>query len=340
MSKYDIIGYVGTRDLGTLTEEDIQTLDVINIAFANVKNDEVFWQDFGSDQYIERARAINPDIKFIISVGGWGAGGFSEAAATPEGREKFAKTCVQIVQEHRLDGVDIDWEYPGYGVAGIGSSPDDEENFTLLIQRVRNELDQLEDKHYMLTIAVGAGSYYTDCTQMDKVQEYLDYVQLMTYDMRGGFQVLTGHHANVYTPRGDLFKESVDNTVKGFYRAGVPYEKMVVGVAFYSRMWTNVPNVNNGYLQMAKSTGGYGPGYSQLVEEYIDKNGYVRYWDNEAKAPYLFNGETFISYDDPESIVSKVDYMKKYGLRGIMYWEYKCDETHTLTGVIDQAIRG
>ena len=112
---------------------------------------------------------------------------------------------------------------------------------------------------------------------MNEAQKYLDYVMLMTYDFRGGFQILTGHHTNLGPTSGDIFPSSTMNSVKLFEDAGVPSEKLLIGSAFYSRSWTGVPNVNNGYLQMAKSTGGISQDFTDLDRDYINKNGYIRY---------------------------------------------------------------
>lgn len=189
-----------------------------------------------------------------------------------------------------------------------------------------------------MTIATGADQYYIDGTEMDQVQKYLDWVQLMTYDMRGGFQIVTGHHTNLYTPTGDLFRISVDASVNMFVNAGVPREKIIIGGAFYSRMWKNVPNKNNGLYQMSPGAGGYGPVYTDLAANYINKNGFVRYWDEEAKAPYLFDGSTFITYEDEQSLRAKCEYVKQNNLKGIMFWEYSCDKTGTLLNTIHNSL--
>lgn len=331
MEKQKLIGYVGTSHLGTVTEADAKSLDVINIAFGHVRDCKVVWDAQDAKEQLARIKGINPEIKVLLSVGGWSAGGFSEAAMTEETRKIFIETSIEIMESFDLDGLDLDWEYPSYTVAGIAGCLEDKQNFTLLLKELREAFDKLTKKYYMLTIAAGGGAYYLKGVEMGEAAAYLDYVQLMTYDLRGGFQVLTGHHTNLFDPHLDLFPGSVDNAVEVFHEAGVPLEKLVIGVAFYSRMWKGVPNVDNGYIQMAETTGGYGPGYSDLVENYIDKNGYTRHWDDVAKAPYLFNGDTFISYDDKESIGHKIQYMKDKGLAGVMYWEYCLDETHTLT---------
>ncbi len=327
-----LIGYVGTGNLEEVTLEDIKNLDVINIAFGCIRQGRAEWSHPESKAVLSRIKSLNPDIKILLSIGGWGAAGFSEAAMTEENRKRLAASAVKIIKEYDLDGIDIDWEYPCFRVAGIDGSENDRENFTLLMEALRRTLDKAEDKTYLLTIAAGGGGYFTACTEMNKVQKYLDYIQLMTYDLKGGFQTFTGHHTGLYANKRDLFPASTDKAVECFIQAGVPKEKLVIGAAFYSREWKNVPDIDHGLHQGAGTTGGYGPAYHILLEDYINKNGYVRYWDDEAKAPYLFNGETFISYDDKESLKRKAEYVTEKGLSGLMYWEYGCDKTYTLTG--------
>ncbi|MCQ4085280.1 glycoside hydrolase family 18 protein [Saccharibacillus sp. JS10] len=331
------VGYVGHHDLPNLKTEDLLKLTHINIAFGHVKDDAIATEHLENMHEIARLKQEHPGVRILLSVGGWSAGGFSEAASSESGRRKMAESSLAVIDQYGLDGIDLDWEYPCYGEAGIGSSPDDRENFTLLLWEIRELMDARsvsDGKTYLLTIAAGADQYYIDGTEMDKVQQYLDYVQLMTYDMRGGFQILTGHHTNLYTPTGDLFRISVEASVKLFANAGVPKSKIVVGAAFYSRMWKGVPNINNGLHQMAATSGGYGPEYSELFESYIDQNGFRKYWDEQAQAPYLYDGDTFITYDDPQSIASKCRYVKNEQLGGVMFWEYRCDTTGQLLEAI------
>lgn len=337
-----IVGYVQDRALPSVTPVDARMMTHVNIAFGHVIDGRVSVARTANLNCVEDLRAYNPSLGILLSIGGWGAGGFSEAAATSETRREFVRSALEVVKQYGLDGVDLDWEYPCYSVAGIASSPSDKDNFTFLLRELRTGLDwlgQSEGRRYLLTIAAGADQYYIDGTRMDQVQQYLDWVQLMTYDMRGGFQTLTGHHTNLFTPTGDLFRPSVDASVRMFTAAGVPREKIVIGAAFYSRMWRSVPNRNNGLLQNAGGPGGYGPVYAELARSYIDKNGYRRFWDDEAKAPYLFDGSTFISYDDEDSIAAKCEYVKRNGLAGIMFWEYSCDPSRTLLSSIGRALR-
>ena len=334
-----LIGYVSGKDFPLLIDKDIRALDVINIAFGAVENGRVIFKEpDGFEKELQRVRSVNPQCKLVLSVGGWTAGGFSEAAATEAGRLLFAQTSAALLERYALDGLDIDWEYPCIDTAGIAASPDDKINFTQLLHSCRDVLDAMSGQRKMLTIAAGAGDYFIEHTQMAEVQKYLDYVQLMTYDMRGGYRHETGHHTNLFTDTQDPSPLSMASSVQSFKAAGVPAEKLVVGAAFYSRIWKGVPNINNGLHQEAETIGDYGPGFDTLVESYINKNGYTRFFDEVAQAPWLFNGNTFLSYDDEASCRAKAAFLKKEGLTGIMFWEYGLDKTYTLTSVLRDAL--
>ena len=114
-----IIGYVNTADLNDMREEDVRALTVINIAFGLIRDGEVVWDAKDARDGMVSIRKSNPELKIVLSVGGWGADGFSQAARTKEGRERFAASALAIVKEYGLDGIDIDWEYPGTSLAGI-----------------------------------------------------------------------------------------------------------------------------------------------------------------------------------------------------------------------------
>ena len=338
MKRKKLIGYVSTNDLSLLSDSDIRALDVINLAFGHIVNGCVYYAPDCVSEEFKRIRKENADCKLVLSIGGWGAGGFSEAAADEEGREKFALTAVEIIRHYGLDGLDIDWEYPCISTAGIAATYDDRENFTKLIKTSREIMDKELGKDKMLTIAAGAGEYFINSTNMSEVEKYLDYVQLMTYDLRGGYHIITGHHTNLLDDKKDILQASAKKAAACFENAGVPREKLILGAAYYSRMWKGVPDRENGLHQMAETTGGYGPSYGELVKDYINKNGYKRYFDEEARAPWLFNGDTFISYDDEESCKEKAEYVVNNGLGGIMFWEYRLDETRTLTEVMRKAL--
>ncbi len=323
--------------------EDLKKLTIINYSFGTIKNGELNVSKLKFLNKIEEMRKINPDIKILLSIGGWGAGGFSTAASNSTNMNRFIDSVSKILKTYKqIDGIDVDWEYPCSSIAGIDSSPSDKHNFTLLLMKLRKMMDELSKIHrkkYLLTIAAGAGEYFTKNTEPTLFVKYIDYVNLMTYDMRGSFTKITGHHTNLYPQKGDPNGPSVEKAVEIFNECGIPLNKIVIGAAFYARVWKGVKDQNNGLNQAAKTFGNQSYSYSVLVEKFINKSGFRRYWDDNAKAPYLFNGDTFISYDDSESLREKVNYVKFQKLAGVMFWEYSLDKTHTLLENIYSSFR-
>ncbi|MBR5446621.1 MAG: chitinase, partial [Clostridia bacterium] len=314
----------------------------INLAFGLVKDGLLSFRVRDEKAFTDamaRLRRINPDMKITLSVGGWGAGGFSTMAMTNEGRRAFAASCLETVNRYTLDGIDVDWEYPTIDWAGIDADPADRDNFTYLLQALR---DVLPDK--LVTIAAGCGGYINDSMDLPAIEPILDYVSLMTYDMRG-IGAVAGPHTALYSRTGavdDYDRGSGDMYVKLFEASGIPKHKQILGAAFYSRKWEGVPAGDMhglGQKGTTKDSGGFGPNYGKLAEEYIGKNGFEVYRDNGA--PYLYKEETgeFICYDDPVSVAEKVRYVRDNGLAGIMYWEHSCDPTHTLLTAIDEAAK-
>ena len=339
-----LIAYCNTQELPFVTEDDIKRLDYIHISFGLVNDQgEVYWNQKGTEGVVSKIKAINPNIKMILSVGGWGADGFSQAAATKEGREKFVASAVKIMRDNGLDGLDMDWEYPCSSMAGIASSPEDKENFTLLIRELREQIDGCQ-KGQTLSIAAGALQSYLNDTDMHEVQKYLDYVQLMTYDFYSTFSTTTGHHANLYADGVHEEKTSADNAIQLFVNAGVPIEKIVMGAAFYGRSWRGVPNVNNGLGQkvdIARAEELCGAhGYHEICHMLeTGERGFKAYWDEDAKAAYLYNGDCFITYENEKALSYKVDYVKEHQMKGIMFWEYSEDKTRTLVGHLYKELR-
>lgn len=328
MKKY-VLAYSTNSGLTVFTPEDLRALTHINLAFGLIEDGLLDMSQLTNIGLCQKFREWNPDIKIVLSVGGWGAGGFSAMAITEAGRKAFARSCLNAAEKYGLDGIDIDWEYPCSDQAGIDADPRDRENFTLLLKELRDAIGPRS-----LSIAAGAGEYYIEGTQMDRVSELVDYVQIMTYDLRNGFTRQAGHHAALRASRGDQSGLNTVDMADMFHKAGVPLEKLVIGAAFYSRRWTGVNDVNHGLLQPAGSTGEGGPGYSGITPEFIEEGGFTKYWDEDAGAAYLYNGSEFISYESPEAIALKCRYVKEAGLLGLMYWEHGCDTTHELLETI------
>ncbi|WP_298652080.1 glycosyl hydrolase family 18 protein [uncultured Proteiniphilum sp.] len=324
-----LAAYCLDKNVKEVTKDDACKLNRLNIASGSIKDGMPHLISKEGVGRIDKLRRWNPTLRCSICFGGE----YSTPCRTEDGRERIAQTLTDIAVRYRLDGIDIDWEYPCCGENGFVADPADRDNYTLLLASIRQAMDiSGSGRRLLLTSAVGAGQYFIDSTRMDQAEKYLDCIYLMTYDMRGPFQVLTGHHTNLFQPIGDIFTDSVASSAQMFKKAGVPREKIVLGMAFYSRIWKNVPNRYNGYLQIAKTRGEYGPHYDELCKKYVNKNGYIRYWDDVCKAPYLFNGSTFISYDDEKSVALKCAYARSKDYGGVFYWEHGCDQTKTLLG--------
>ncbi|MBD5200277.1 MAG: glycosyl hydrolase family 18 [Bacteroidales bacterium] len=290
---------------------DPTTVTHINYAFGGVKDtfDGVNISNPERLRTIANLKKNNPNLKVLLSVGGWGAGNFSEMAADPKLRRKFADDCLRIVKEYNLDGIDIDWEYPGSSAAKISSSPDDRANFTLLMRDLRETLGN----NRLLTIATSAGAEHIAYTD---VIPYLDFVNIMTYDMANAPK----HHAALY-PSENTPELTCIESVKRHIAGGVPVNKLVLGVPFYGR----------GGKEMK------GRDFKNIKEG----DGYSLIFDNTAKVPFMVNaaGEPVLGYDDAHSLGYKCDYILDNDLLGVMYWDYNGDdEQGTLRNTLAQRL--
>jgi chitinase len=345
-----IIAYVFPRnELIVPSEIAADKLTHINYAFADVKDGRIvegFARDAENFKLLADLRRQHPHLRILISVGGWTwSNNFSDAALTAESRRRFTESAIAFVRRHDIDGVDIDWEYPGLRGNNNVHRPEDRENFTAMMTELRQALDaegRSRSRRYLLTFAAGAFPDFIAQTEMDKVQAVVDFVNLMTYDFRTSDPV-AGHHANLYLHPADTKKRSVDSAVREFIAAGVPPAKVVVGVPFYGRAWAAIEGEGTGpYQPGSRPTTRIETNYGPLSTTLIDRGGFVRMWDSQAQAPYLWNKDTrtFISYEDPESLRLKCAYIRDKGLGGTMFWEYYGDKTGVLLDTLFTSLRG
>lgn len=313
----------------------------INYAFANIERGE--WveghpRDAENLRVLRDVRRTHPHLRLLVSVGGWTwSKGFSGMAATAEGRRRFVASAIAFARRHDLDGLDVDWEYPGLPGDDNPHGPADRENFTALMRELRTALDiegGQRGRHLLLTCAVGAFPRFLEHTEMDKVAAVADYVNLMTYDFRvPAADAETGHHANLYPQPEDRKGLSGDRAVRDFHRAGVPLHQIVLGVPFYGRAWGEVPGRSNGLYQPGKPLAtplDMSPaGVEQLL---ASGDGWARQWDAVARAPFLWNPRLgiFASIEDVESIRVKARYVREQGLGGMMFWQYYSDPSGVL----------
>lgn len=291
-----VVAYVTSASTGSI---DVSVITHINYAFAHVGEDFCSVKIDNPERLKEIAalKEEKKDLKILLSIGGWGSGRFSEMAADEELRTAFAWECKMVVEEYGIDGIDIDWEYPTIGSAGISSSKDDTENFTLLMQDIRKAIG----KKRLLTLATVASGKWIDFVAIDP---YIDFINMMTYDISRPPK----HHSALFDS-GISADVTCHSATEAHVTAGAPIEKLVLGVPFYGRGDDQIGNFIN---------------YNKLIE----LDGYQKVWDKEAKVPYLADekGHLVCSFDDERSIKEKVKYVKKRGLLGIMYWQYGGDD--------------
>lgn len=293
---------------------DTRFLDAVIYAFIEINPDGTL--RVPTPNYLNKLinlKAEKPDLKVIAAIGGWGVDGFSDAALTPTSRYNFARQAKQLMDQYKIDGIDIDWEYPGSSAAGIKSRPEDKENFTLLLTALR---DVLGENTWLSVAGTGDKAYINNSIDVLNVAPLINYFNLMSYDFTAGETGERGrnHQSNLYDSALSLPGYSVDSMVKNLENAGMPSNKIMLGVPFYGRLGATI----------TKS-------FDQLRKDYINKNGFKFNFDKQAKVPYLTkNGVYEMSYDNELSILIKGDYVLKNNLGGIFSWTSTYDQANIL----------
>lgn len=338
-----VIAYVnGWEDNWGENFEKANQITHINYAFANIVNGEVVEGRDTDKEVLSKLnglKQVNADLRILISVGGWTwSKNFSDAALTEASREKFANSAIAYMKRHHIDGIDLDWEYPGLPGAGNTHRPEDKENFTALLKLLREKLDQLgtRKEKYLLTIASAASQAYLDHTEMQVAHQYLDFINIMTYDFHGAWDQQTGHHANLTVSGFDESENprSAARAVQEHVQAGIPSEKINLGVPFYGRWWKGVNPSNKGVHQPAKGGGGSYI-YQVIGDSLIQTDRFEVLWDSAAQVPFLWNesDSVFVTYEDKRSIRIKVDFVKEKQLGGIMFWQFNGDNGDLLEAI-------
>ena len=304
----------------------------------------------GNFAELRRLKERNPHLRLLVSVGGWTRSGrFSDAALTDSSRRLFTASAIDVyIRQHPglFDGIDIDWEYPvGGGLKGNIERPEDKENFTLLLAELRKQLDAqgaADRKRYELAIAMSAGPRAIRDLELDRIVPLLDFINVMTYDYHAG-SARTGFNSPLYAAAGDPTPEfNIDATMRRLLDAGVPANKLVLGIPFYGRAYGAVPSTGNGMFQPAGGApkdwrGGDGD-WRVLSQTRLKDPRYVKHWEASARVPWLYDSPsgTWISYDDPQSIREKVRYMRERSLGGVMIWELGGDDGSLMRAISER----
>lgn len=313
---------------------------------------------FGEYKYY---KGLYPNVKVLVSIGGWTRGeNFHTMASTASNRQTFINSIISFLKQYPfIDGIDIDWEYPGINRVkdpndqydhGCPGGPEDKQNYTALLKEIRAAYNANGLTNKMLTIAAPGGYDKVDNTEPDKYAQYLDMINVMTYDMHGAWDATTNNQSALYADPNDPSptspidvknKYNTDYIMKYFRDTyHVPASKLNVGSPYYSRGWKNVAaNTGSNGLFAAASGAPVGniddpqnPGgqntFAQM--ETLEKtSGWVKYRDNNAGGvPYLYNASQGImySYEDTTSAAVRCDYVNNNGFGGIIAWDISDDD--------------
>lgn len=338
---FEVIAYY-TGEPARLEEETLEQLTQIIYSFLHLQGNALALdnaRDSVALEYLSLLKEDHPNLKVLISLGGWGGcESCSEVFATQQGRSEFARSVKEILLSYKLDGIDLDWEYPAIaGYAGHRYVPEDREHFSLLVQELRATLG---DDYELSFAAGGFDSFLENSVEWDKVMPLLDRVNLMSYDLVSGGSPFTGHHTPLYSTAEQI--RSANHAIQFLDSLNIPKEKIVIGAAFYARVWEGVEERGNRGL--------YQPGtfqqaitYNRLDDYFRENPGFDYHWDSVAQAPYSYNPEQklFATYDDSLSIALKTQYVIENELGGIMFWQLSGDNTHEgLLEVIDRVKSG
>ena len=250
-----------------------------------------------------------------------------------------------------FDGINIDWEFP---------TASDTQNFTLLLQEFRRQLNQLSGttgKKYFLSFDGPAGAQNYQNIDLAQASKAVDFITIDGYNYAGSWETQTNHASSLFDSFQDpLYGQGldIDSTVNAYLQAGVPPSKYTMGIPLYGAGWTGAPDVNHGLYQnstapspvpLANGTGlctdlsGNTPGcdvlltpglatYSTLVN--LVPNGYGSYFDPLRIAVWLFDPTpgTFYTYDNPFTVSQKMVYLATKGLGGAYVWAVKDDDSN------------
>ena len=320
-----------------LRDGDAEALDQLNYSFALIKDGKADGSHWLGLNKVQSFLKKHPHVDGVLSIGGWGADGFSQACMTEEGRNTLADSLLTLMDECGFVGVDVDWEYPGVPGTGILSQEGDVENwyaFLALLKEGLDEREALRGRAYHLSVALGAGENHLKVLDAQRLGELIDQAVVMAYDL-SGFDRITGHHAGLYE------EHSKPNTgahaVKTLMEGGFPAEKILLGMPAYGRVWRQVSGGGDGLDQRANTSGNKTISFDELLR--LEKQGYTRYYDEKAQAAWWFDGSTFVSGEDDRSIAAKGAWIVDNGLLGTAVWQYTQDADGAMLGMLDAAMR-
>ncbi len=322
--KYKVVSYITDKLDEDFPEElDLSGITHVNYGFVFLRNDGLYIR---KPECLERMSRICKEqgVKLLISLQQWGGQKFDERSRTEEERRRNAKLVREVVDKYQLDGVDVDWEYPGLNLSkDLDMEGFKKEYYILFMQALR---DELPDK--LLTIAHGGDPRFWKYTDFTALAPILDFINLMGYDYNWA-HLGSAHHSSLYPGSVGLNDPRLcdDEAIKYYLSQGVPAEKINIGVPYY------------GYVAEQGPEGFYR--FDQIEHLLKTDPAYELHFDEAAQQSYVTkNGVFHIAYDDERTLVAKCNYIKEHGLGGLMDWTYNHDPEGQARRIVARELLG
>ncbi len=308
---------------------EFHNIDVINFHPAHIEQSapgsgNVFSHPYTGklDQYRSIAREQNPDIKFLFTVANGNLGVFESWFYNTAMAERLADEVIDVVKTYDYDGFDVDYEFP----TGAANTKANFVHFMKALKEKFAVLGEETGKEYIISMAVPGTQWTFDLFDMKGLSEHVSYFNMMNYDLYIGEngKYTAHHHTPAYDNYNGLSGGSVYSDIQLYLQNGIPADKIVAGCGLYAHRWNGVEDGGTHGLYQSGTLDYSNIHYTDLKYGYENKGGYVKYWDEKAGAPYLYNAaqKVFISYDDEQSVELKCKITAEEGIRGIMVFDY------------------
>ncbi|EGX51211.1 hypothetical protein AOL_s00054g587 [Orbilia oligospora ATCC 24927] len=311
---------------------DIQSIKLPNPSTVKGALNGVFEQMF-------RLKNENRNLKVMLSVGGWLAtseGQWGASLATPEQRNTFAKSAARAVMDLGLDGIDLDWEYPRNDVETAAHVD--------TLRLLRQELDAAGNilgvnRHLLLSMAAPIGAHFIKTINIPEANKYVDFFNLMVYDMGGaGFSKVSTHAANFFMATDGSTEFCFVDGFEMYLAAGVPASKLNVLDPIYGHSFAGTDGPGTPFT--GPGVGSWGelgtPDYNQILQGGDN----VVFEDEKIMASWTYNKQTrqMISFDTPRIIELKTQYLLTRGVGGIGFFAINADKWTVSENLVNTAL--
>ncbi|XP_068599055.1 acidic mammalian chitinase-like [Brachionichthys hirsutus] len=294
------------------------------------------WNDEQLYLRLHNLKVTNPELKTLLSVGGtiYGVSPFIAMVSKIETRTAFISSAISYLRTHGFDGLNLAWEYPAHN----GSPPEDKMRFSLLLLELSRAFakEAIDTRKTQLLLSANVAALRST---IDKAYEgngtlnYLDFINVMTYDYHGHWEAVTGHNSPLYRSAVDIgsqFDHNINSTIAHWKALGAPAEKLLLGFPTYGRTY----RLSSGFSDLGAPANGPAD-----AGAYTRTAGFWAYYEicqfrpgatvgriPEQRVPYATHGSSWVGYDDKQSYSSKVEWMTAAGLGGAHVWTLDMDD--------------